>query len=108
MNETSSPLPPPSGASCPNCGAAQSAGATYCTNCGAPLKVAPASLSRTSKIIFSIALGFGALMFGAVGACFVWLGGGAESFTSAFALFVIVPALAALACLWGIFFIQRK
>ena len=110
MNETNSPLPQPSGATCPNCGAAQSATAPYCTNCGAPLRAATASgLSTGSKIGLSIALGFGALMFGAVGACFVFLGGiegGTMDWT--FLLFVGIPALLALACIWGIFRVQRK
>lgn len=110
MNEPNPPLPQPSGATCPNCGAAQSASAPYCTNCGAPLQtVAPGSLSRSSKVIISIALGFGALMFGAVGGCFVLLGGiegGSMDWT--FLLFVGVPILAALACIWGIFKVQSK
>lgn len=109
MNETP-PLPQPSGATCPNCGAAQSASVPYCTHCGAPMGTAtPGTLSSASKTIISIALGFGALMFGAVGACFVFLGGiegGSMDWT--FLLFVGVPVLAALACIWGIFKVQSK
>ena len=110
MNETP-PLPQPSGATCANCGAAQNANAPYCTNCGAPMQAATpsGSLSSASKIIMSIALGFGALMFGAVGACFVFLGGiegGTMDWT--YLLFVGVPVVAAIACIWGIFRVQRK
>ncbi len=69
----------------------------------------PSHLSSRSKLIISIALGFGALMFGAVGGCFVLLGGIETGSFSWFSLvFVGVPVLAALACIWGIFKIQRK
>lgn len=110
MNETNSPLPQPSGATCPNCGAAQSAGTLYCSNCGAPMSAkTPSSMSSSSKLIVSLALGFGALMFGAVGGCFVFLGGvQGGPFDPMFLLFVGVPALLALACLWGIFRVQRR
>ncbi len=110
MNEPISPLPQPSGATCPNCGAAQDASVLYCSNCGAPMSAAtPSHLSSSSKLIISIALGFGALMFGAVGGCFVLLGGiDGSSFSLLGLLFVGVPVLAALACIWGIFKIQRK
>ena len=107
MNDPA-PLPQPSGATCPNCGAAQSADAPYCTNCGAPLRAAASgSMSGGAKTIASCALFFGALVFGGVGGCFALLGG-AEGFDSAFALFIIVPALACLACLVGIFLVLRK
>lgn len=107
MNETNSPLPPSGGAICPNCGATQNAGAPYCTSCGAELRPAtPGPYSQSSKIIVSIALGFGALLFGAIGGCFALLGGG--GFELAFAPFIIVPALAAIGCIWGIFRVLRK
>lgn len=110
MKETNSPLPQPSGATCPNCGAAQSTSALYCSNCGAPMSAAtPSHLSSSSKLIVSLALGFGALMFGAVGGCFVFLGGfDTSNITLLGLLFVGVPFLAALACIWSIFKIQRK
>lgn len=110
MNETP-PLPQPGGATYANCGAAQNANTPYCTNCGAPMRAATSgTLSSASKIIISIALGFGALMFGAVGACFVFLGGieGGNRFDPTILLFVGVPTLLALACIWGIFRVQRK
>ena len=84
----------------------QLASAPYCTHCGAPLQVATNSNSTTTKIIVAVALGFGALMFGAVGACFAFIGGG--DFTSAFGLFILLPALAVLGCLWGIYLVLRK
>ena len=103
MNSPNSPLPQPSGATCPNCGAAQSASASYCTNCGAPLNLGSGnSLSPASKIIVSLALGFGALLFGAFGACFALLGSEGD-LNWTLALFIALPALAAIACIWGIF-----
>ena len=107
MNEIS-PLPPPSGKTCPNCGAAQDANAPYCTNCGAPLRAAtaPGSLSQSAKIISSLALGCGALMFGACGGCFIMLGLGDASGLGW--LTIAVTALGVLAFLAGIFFVLRK
>lgn len=109
MNENS-PLPQPSAATCPNCGAAQSASAIYCSECGTPMSAAtPGYLSSSSKLIISLALGFGALMFGAVGGCFVLLGGVDSGNISLPGLLLVgVPVLLALACLWGIFKVQRK
>lgn len=108
MNENTPPLPQPSGATCPNCGTAQSASALYCSNCGAPMNAAtpPGSLSQTSKTIASIALGCGALMFGAIGGCFALMGAGEG--LGAISLLIAIPALAALACLVGIFLVVRK
>ena len=111
MNENTPPLPQPSGATCPNCGAAQDDKAPFCTHCGAPLQAAtPSKLSSGSKLALSLSLGCGALVFGAVGGCFAFLGRieGGNSFDPAILLFVGVPALLALACIWGIFKIQRK
>ena len=110
MNEIS-PLPQPGGATCPNCGAAQNAGAPYCTNCGAEMRVpTPSSLSKSSATILTIVLALGALMFGAIGGCFVLVSrvGGGGGFNLTLALFIGVPLLAALACIWGIFRVQSK
>ena len=109
MNENS-PLPQPSGATCPNCGAAQNAGVPYCANCGAPMRAAtPSYLSSSSKTLISLALGFGALMFGAIGGCFVFLGGLDTSTFNLWGLVLVgVPILLALACIWGIFKVRRK
>ena len=111
MNETNSPLPQPSGATCPNCGAPQSASAAICSNCGAPLRAAtpPGGLSRATKIIASIALAFGALLFGAFGGCIMLIGGiEGGSMDATLLLLIVVPALLAVACIWGIFRIQRQ
>lgn len=110
MNESNFPLPQPGGTTCSNCGAAQDASAPYCTNCGAPMSAnAPSSMSSSSKLIVSFALGFGALLFGAVGGCFVFLGGFDSSSINLLELLLVgAPLLAALACIWGIFKIQRK
>ncbi len=70
MNENLPPLPPPSGATCPNCGAAQTAGATICTHCGAPLQSARPSLGRkVLKWLLTTLLSLTAAGFGAFGAC---------------------------------------
>ena len=107
MNDAS-PLPQPSGATCRNCGAAQSSDAPYCTQCGAPLRAAASgSMSGVAKAIAACALFFGAMVFGGIGGCFA-LVGGSNSFDSTFALFIIVPALACVACLVGFFLVLRK
>ena len=111
MSENTPPLPQPSGATCPNCGAAQEAKAPFCTNCGALLQAATpsSSLSSVSKMWLSAGLGCGALLFGAVGGCFAFLGrieGG--SYDPTFLLFIGVPFLLVIACIWGIFKIQRQ
>ncbi len=107
MNETP-PLPQPGGATCPNCGAAQDANARLCTNCGAPLQAvtAPAGLSKTAKVVSSLALGCGALFFGAFGGCFIMLGLGDASGLGW--LTIAVTVLGVLAFLVGIFFVLRK
>ena len=109
MNETP-PLPQPGGATCPNCGAAQSADVAYCSNCGAPMTAAtPSYLSPSSKLIISLALGFGALLFGALGGCFALMGGlDTSSFNLLGLVFVGVPILLALACIWGIFKVRSR
>ena len=110
MEQSNAPIPPPTPPqkTCPNCGSMQLATAPYCTNCGAPLQAPKSSTSNATKIIVSLALGVGALMFGAVGACFIWIGVGSTGFDPTFVLMVGVPALAALGCLVGIFLILRK
>ena len=106
MSET--PLPQPSGATCPNCGAAQEANAPRCTNCGAPLQAATASagLSTGAKVVASLALGCGALLFGAFGGCFIMLGLGDASGLGW--VTIAVTVLGVLAFLVGIFFVLRK
>lgn len=107
MNETP-PLPQPSGATCPNCGAAQSASTKLCTNCGMGLRAATpsGSLSQSAKIISSLALGCGALMFGVLGGCFMMLGLGDTSGLGW--LTFAITALGVLGFLVGIFLILRK
>ena len=107
MNETP-PLPQPSGATCSNCGAAQDTGVPYCTNCGAPMRaVKPAAgLSKTAKVVSSIALGCGALFFGAIGGCFILLGLGDASGLGW--LTIGVTATIVLGFFVGIFFVLRK
>ena len=69
MNETP-PLPPPSGATCPNCGAPQAADAAICTNCGAALQSAKPSLGRKIlKWVITTTLSLIAVGIGAFGAC---------------------------------------
>ena len=64
------PLPPPSGATCPNCGAAQDIKAPFCTNCGAPLRSAQPSFARKAlKFILTLLLSLLSVGIGAFGAC---------------------------------------
>lgn len=69
-----SPLPPPGGTVCPNCGAAQSSSAPYCTNCGMELtSKKPALKTPFWKGVLTVFLGLGALAFGAFGSCITLL-----------------------------------
>ena len=107
MNENP-PLPQPSGATCPNCGAAQNAGVTYCTNCGVPLFPATKTgLSQTVKTVLSVVLSLAALGFGAFGSCFALLGalGGADKSLLGIGIGALI---AAAACVWAIVSIQRR
>ena len=66
-------------------------------------------MSQTGKVIASLALGCGALIFGGFGGCLVFLGNiGDGSPGPTFYVLVGVAALLTLACIWGIFRIQRK
>ena len=70
MNENLPPLPPPMGATCPNCGAAQTADARICARCGAPMQSAKPSLGRkVLKWVLTTLLSLTAVGFGAFGAC---------------------------------------
>ena len=69
----------------------------------------PAHLSSSSKLIISLALGFGALAFGAFGGCVMLLGGfESSSFSLLSVALVGVPIAIALACIWGIFKIRSR
>ena len=118
MNETP-PLPQPSGATCPNCGAAQSAGARVCSNCGAPLQSAKPSLGRKIlKWFLTTLLSLTAAAFGAFGACAGIIamignadssgayGGGAT--TMQFVLWGVGIVGAMAVCAWLIRVVNRK
>ena len=104
-------LPQPSGATCSNCGAAQAADSPYCTNCGAPLRVAKPN-SSAFKTVLSIALVFGALGLGALGGCLALIGVmGGDLSTASDRIFLglaLAALVAAAACVWGIFWVQRN
>ena len=114
MNETNSPLPPPSGETCPNCGAEQNVETPYCTNCGAELKPrAPGLVSKKTATILSVVLTicgllltFAAIALGAIGGCFALLGGSPGGSGLAFLIGGLV--VGATACVAAIIFIQKK
>ena len=82
MNENS-PLPQPSSAICPNCGAVQIASAKFCTNYGAPLHKTKEGLARKIlKGTLILALSLAAVGFGALGACVGFIGMIAGSYPS--------------------------
>ncbi len=107
------PLPQPSGVTCPNCGAAQSAGTARCFHCGAPIAPRQGSgFSALGAFLLSLVLALVALGLGGIGSCMVILaasdasGDRASSLVFAgLGLLVLVPALA---CLWAIGRLNRK
>ena len=102
MHKNTPPLPQPAGATCSNCGAAQSVSAPFCTACGAARRAATAGLSTGAKVISSLALGCGALFFGALGGCFFLMGADNGGIT------IAVTILVVLGFLVGIFLVLRK
>lgn len=115
MSDSSpAPLPQPSGATCPNCGAALPAGTARCSDCGAPIgSRAPSALSSIAKVVVSIFLTLVALGLGAFAACLPMLegigSGSPNHTTSSGTIFVMGAALLMVGgCIWGIFRINRK
>ncbi len=103
-----SPLPQPSGVTCPHCGAALGAGTLRCSHCGAPIGTpASSALSAGTKTLLSCLLVLGALGFGTFGACLVFLGGGVNS-DPTFLIFGALIGLAVIACIWGVFRVNKK
>ena len=110
MNEKP-PLPPPSGVTCPNCGAGQDAGVAYCSNCGAPLQAATSGgPSQTFKTLATLGLGCGVLFFGSLGGCLALLGAFSGNLSAEWPAlaFGVAALLLAAACVWGIMRVQRK
>ena len=94
------PVPESQGRNCPNCGQAVSSEAQRCPHCGATLVVS--SGPSVWKVLGACALAVLALGFGALGACFMLIGGVslASGDTSAALIAVPIVGVAAL-CLWG-------
>ena len=118
-NATPPPPPPPHGVVCPNCGAAQSLGVTYCTNCGAPLAPAKKSngLATAAKVIVGIVLFGTALLFGGIGACLFFVGlmgnngggTGTNSTIEGATTGLIMAAIAGvLGIAWTVFWLVKK
>lgn len=115
MNENP-PLPPPSGVTCPNCGAAQSTSVAFCNQCGAalPPKKSKSTLALLGKIIVTFVLLTGALGLGAFGACFMLIGGigGGSSATNsnsgAFVMLGFAALLGILGVAWIVFWARRE
>ena len=110
MSDSNSSTSLPLGeATCPNCGAASS-GSPYCAHCGAPLQPAPHRLHPALKILLRIVLFIAALGLGGLGACagligLLASGDSSGAYGQAFSLaqlmlLVVVPLMAASACLW--------
>lgn len=102
---------PPDGITCPNCGAAQSASVAFCANCGAPLQAATAGrASQTAKTLVSLALGFGAFIFGGLGGCLALIGVMGGNFSTDWPFFACGVAAVGLAvgCIWGILRVQKR
>ncbi len=113
MNENS-PLPP-SGPICPNCGAARSASVAFCANCGAALPPVKSKnpLALVGKILVVFVLFTGAIGLGALGACFMILGGigggGANNPSSgALTMLGFAALLAILGVSWIVFWARRE
>lgn len=105
------PLPPPNGSICPNCGAGQGTNVAFCTNCGAPLQAATSGAGAgAGKILISLALAFGAVIFGALGGCIALIGVMGGNFLTDWPYFVVGVAavLAAIGCVWGLSRMQRR
>ena len=115
MKQTPS-LPPPSGPTCPNCGAARTASVAFCANCGAALPPVKgkSSLALVGKIIVTILLFTGAIGLGALGACFAILGGMSNSSSStnvntgAMPMFGFAIVLAIAGVAWIVFWARRE
>lgn len=105
------PLPQPSGATCPNCGAAQSAGTVRCSNCGAPMGAPSSSgLSPAMKTVASVLLALAALGLGAFGSCLGIIGlvSGLSPNDWTLYLLAIGSLVAAAVCVWAIFRINKR
>ena len=105
------PLPQPSGVTCFNCGAALPAGTTRCSNCGALLaRPRVGGLSPGLKVVASVLLALAALGLGAFGSCAALFAvmGGELSADGTLAAAAAGALIAAAACVWAIFKINKK